>query len=480
MKKLCVWFAFLLLLFMPITVFAASFEYVTPQSDTLVLGEAFKIDFEVTKNGRAIFSVLDGENKQCARFGVNKKKGKKSSYVWKGKSDGVYLEEGQYTLQAYHERDEKEDVLLFPLRIVKELPSELTSKELLSNEESAPVQTVEEKSMTPEYTSPPKQKVSPNKWVSLTIGGDCILGSEEKKRKSPFSFDSIVQEKGESWPFSGLLDLFQKDDITFVNLECVLKDDSRDLAPHRMHNFRGPTSFTNILKLGSVETVNIANNHYIDYGATGKKTTRGALEAAGIPFSGYGFTHVYEVNGVKVGFAGIRETIYLQGRNKIKEDIQILKEKGADVIIYTCHFGKEYSRTHNELQTKMAHEAIDLGADIVIGHHPHVVQGIEVYKERPIFYSIANLVFGGNLLLTEFDSVLLDVQLNFYDDQYLGCTVQLHPVLTTGSAPANDFRPVLAESKEDKARILKKIQEDTPFLVSLAGMDFAIEEQFWQ
>lgn len=307
--------------------------------------------------------------------------------------------------------------------------------------------------------------------IVVTAGGDCVLGSEETVRSSPYSFDSIIAQNGSAWPFSGLSDLFFSDDVTFVNLECVLKDSNSGKAAGRLYNFRGPAAFTEILTLGGIDLCNIANNHYIDYGASGKRETRAALSAAGIPYSGYGYTWIYEKDGVKIGFGGIRETIYKRNKLQIAKDIEALKSQGCAAVIYTCHFGKEYSRQHNELQTEMAYAAIDAGADIVIGHHPHVVQGIEVYKNRPIFYSVGNLVFGGNLSLTEFDALLLRLTLDFSGGEFQGTRVNLIPVLDTGSAPANDFRPVVA-SGSDKERILQKIQDDSALLITDETMCF--------
>lgn len=296
--------------------------------------------------------------------------------------------------------------------------------------------------------------------VVLSLAGDCTLGSEEKTRKKDESFDSYVAEKGYDWPFSGLYDLFSTDDMTFINLECVLKDDSKGLQKDRLYNFRGPTKFTEVLIQGSIEKVNIANNHYIDYGNSGKESTTKALTDAGIPYSGFGEVYIAEINGHKIGFCGIRETVYKQKKDQMQTDIATLKELGAEIIVYSCHFGKEYSRTHNELQEKMAYEAIDAGADLVVGNHPHVVQGIEYYNDGVILYSLGNFVFGGNLNLTEFDACVVQAEMLWQGDTYLGIQLNLIPVLTTGAKPANDFRPVIAEG-EDKANILKKMQNDS-------------------
>lgn len=307
--------------------------------------------------------------------------------------------------------------------------------------------------------------------IVITAGGDCVLGSEESTRSSPFSFDSMIERTGYDWPFSRLKDLFQTDDVTYVNLECVLKNSSADKASGRMYNFRGPSEYTEILAQGGVDLVNIANNHYIDYGAKGKRATRDALTAAGIPYSGYGFTYIYEKDGIKIGFGGIRETIYLQNPAQVDKDIAVLKNAGCDAIVYACHFGKEYSRVHSELQTEIAHRAVDAGADIVIGHHPHVVQGVEIYKNCPIFYSLGNLVFGGNLTLSEFDAALARLTLDFSEGKYMGVRVRVVPILDTGSAPANDFRPVVALDT-DAERILKKMQDDSRVLLSPDEMGF--------
>src|SRR5690606_8473107 len=117
--------------------------------------------------------------------------------------------------------------------------------------------------------------------------------------------------------------------------------------------------------------------------------------------------------GLKIGFGGIRETIWRQKPQLPGEEIAALKDAGCDYIVYTIHAGKEYSRAHNELQEKIARSIIDAGADIVIGMHPHVVQGIEKYKDGLIVYSLGNFSFGGNLKLTEFDGLAVQVILDF-------------------------------------------------------------------
>ena len=301
--------------------------------------------------------------------------------------------------------------------------------------------------------------------ITLTFTGDCILGSEEKSRALPHSFDSTIAEKGYAWPFSGVQEVISKDDLTVVNFEGVLKDDRTGREEGKLHWFRGPTDFVNILKEGSVELAGLANNHVRDYGQAGRNSTKKALTNGGIPFFGYGDLYTYEKDGVKIGFGGIRETIWRQDRERPAREIAQLRSEGCHYIVYSCHFGNEY-KPISQLQRTIAYNLVDSGADVVVGTHPHIVQGVEAYKHGLILYSLGNFSFGGNLELTVFDGLMAQLQLDFTGDKKLDLTtLKLLPVLTTGTAPANDFRPVLAQS-EDKARILNSIQQQSPLKVS--------------
>lgn len=333
---------------------------------------------------------------------------------------------------------------------------------LVMSIEETPGQPAGEAAQTLEIiaTEPPK---SGSTRLTMTFTGDSILGSEEKSRKKPESFDSFIAEKGYAWPFSGLYDILSRDDLSIINLEGVLKDDTRGRQEGRLHWFRGPTDFAGILPAGGIEIAGLANNHMRDYGIAGHNSTREALKSAGIPYFGYGDIYIHEHQGLKIGFGGIRETIWRQKPHLPGEEIARLRETGCDYIVYTIHAGKEYSRTRNELQEKIARSIIDAGADIVIGMHPHVVQGIEEYNGGLIVYSLGNFSFGGNLKLTEYDGLAVQVILDFEGGELKETTLKLIPVLTTGTKPANDFRPIPAQG-EDKERILELVQNDSPDL----------------
>ena len=296
--------------------------------------------------------------------------------------------------------------------------------------------------------------------VTVTLGGDCVLGTREEWKKDPETFDTLIAEKGYGWCFSKIAEPFQTDDISLINLEGVLQSGSQGHQRGKQFTFRGDPAYTAILTEAGIEQVNIANNHYIDFSRDGRESTRAALEAGGIGFSGYTYRSIVEVNGYKIGFAGCRETTFLERKAPMYNDLKYLKKAGCDVIIYSCHWGKEYSPTHNQTQIRMADYAIKNGADIVVGTHPHCVQGIDERGGGVVLWSLGNLVFGGTHDMTTFDALVVQAVLSFENGKYQGVTLKLMPVLTSSDRPRNNFQPEFATGG-DYDRIMQLIQDDS-------------------
>lgn len=300
--------------------------------------------------------------------------------------------------------------------------------------------------------------------VIVTFGGDAVLGTRESWQRRQDAFPAYIEAHGMVYPFRRLLPVFAQDDMTVLNLECVLKADGRNENTDKQYRFRGLPSYAKILRLSFIEQASIANNHYIDYGTLGREATRQALTDAGVAYSGYGFTHVFEKDGLRIGFGGCRETVWLKDPTVIETDVRALREAGCDVILYTCHWGAEYQTAHNDVQEQMAQAAHAAGVDVVIGGHPHVVQGVGAVADMPVVYSLGNLVFGGTIDLTTYDGMLCQLRLRHDESGYLGCTVELIPVMTSSQHldGINDYSPVIATG-EDRARILALVQADTAF-----------------
>ena len=305
--------------------------------------------------------------------------------------------------------------------------------------------------------------------INMTFGGDVVLGGRESYYGNPDSFPSYIESKGYGYPFERLTPLFQSDNLTGINLECVLQNSPDNEDKKKQWRFRGLPEYTEILTSSSVEMVNLANNHTIDYGPDGYLSTLHAIDGK-LLYCGNGINTVIDIEGYRFGFGGCRETTYLEDPDLIGRDIQELKTAGADFIIYQCHWGEEYSPFHNEIQEAMARNCARNGADLVIGHHPHVVQGIDFIGSMPVLYSLGNLMFGGTINLTTYEGAL--VRVTFMPEETerrKRVLIHLIPVMTSSQAEIhnNNYQPVLAEGTE-YISILDKIQKDTPFRLSEA------------
>jgi len=298
--------------------------------------------------------------------------------------------------------------------------------------------------------------------LTVTIAGDCTLGGTESSSKKSDGFLQTVQQKELAYPFSGLLPLFSNDDVTLVNLEGVLSDSSKGENTEKDFAFRGPAAFAQILPLGSIEAVNLSNNHFGDYGKAGREATLRALDEQDFAYAGDEWLCVYNTNRGKIGLAGIRGSLTESKKDTITHQIALLREAGCQIIIYSLHAGQEYALKHNGLQRDMARYLIESGADVVAGHHPHVIQGIEIYKNRLIFYSLGNCVFGGNHDPRETDALTAKITFSLEGGKIKSLQAALYPIRFTGDKDGNSFRPSQLSGKKAEV-VLKKVQQDTTF-----------------
>lgn len=291
--------------------------------------------------------------------------------------------------------------------------------------------------------------------ISITISaiGDCTIGSDPNFGYTN-SFHQIFDKNDSTYFFSGVKGILGEDDITLANLETTFTE-STDKEP-KAFNFKGPSKYTDILKSGSVEIVNIANNHILDFKEQGYKDTLEALHNAGIYYSGEDNYYIYSVKGLKIGFIGYYSNFNPNVYDDLKKGIDYLKDNEVDLIITSFHWGIEREYKQNEKQRKLAEYAIDLGSDLVIGHHPHVVQGIEEYKGKYIVYSLGNFVFGGNKNPKDKDTFIFQEKFDFIDNKLSSSSINIIPASLSGKNNINDYRPVILEGTE-KERVMNKI-----------------------
>ena len=299
----------------------------------------------------------------------------------------------------------------------------------------------------------------PDPEISITISavGDCTLGTD-KNFNYARSLNAYFEKNGAAYFLKNVKSIFEADDLTIANLEGTFTDSTTRMD--KTYAFKGPAEFVNILTSSSVEAVNLANNHSKDYGVQSFTDTKNTLDSAGVVHFGYDTTAVVTVKGVKVGLIGIYELPDHTGRSQqVKDTIAKVKSEGAQLIIVNFHWGIERDYVPNSHQTTLARLAIDEGADLVCGHHPHVLQGIETYKGKNIVYSLGNFCFGGNSNPSDKDTMIFQQTFTITKDGVKEDNVtNIIPCSLSSEKNRNNYQPTPATGDE-AARILNKIEK---------------------
>lgn len=298
--------------------------------------------------------------------------------------------------------------------------------------------------------------------LTLSVVGDCTLGTDET-----FDYDTSLnayyENYGADYFLQNVRSIFSTDDLTIANFEGTLTDS--DEREDKTFAFKAPASYASILSGSSVEAVNTANNHSHDYGDQSFDDTLAALDDAGIVHFGYDETAVMDIKGIKVGLVGIYELYDHLGREQqLKDNIAKVKADGAQLIVVIFHWGNETETVPDSNQTTLGRMAIDLGADLVCGHHPHVLQGIEEYKGKNIVYSLGNFCFGGNSYPSDMDSMIFQQTFTITDNGVKEDNVtNIIPCSISSAYGYNNYQPTPAEGDE-KTRIMEKIQERSSWI----------------
>ena len=322
--------------------------------------------------------------------------------------------------------------------------------------------------------------------ITLTFTGDCTIGSEELRRTQEDSLHAYAEKYGYDYFFANFRDLFEADDATIINLEGVFADSANGEKTSKRYRFRGPTDFTGILKAGSVEAAGLANNHTSDFGARGMESTKKALEDAGIGWARGMDYRILEKDGIRIAVFSmdyaLSNTIGDRMRKKMAE-METTGEVNATVVLF--HNGNEYDPKHNSVQESRGKAFVESGADVVVMHHSHVVQGMRILNNRSIFYSLGNFVFGGNREIksvlyprdggrepTSLYCLVVQAKLYFDDDgNYTGQQMILYPGYTSSTAPVNNYQPLRISAEQAEA-VLDAMAYDTPdTILSVVGED---------
>lgn len=338
----------------------------------------------------------------------------------------------------------------------------LLAKGLYKSNKEEPQPETKTESANKEGQKPEKQETPEVQEATITISaaGDCTLGTDEGfnyKRSFKGKYDAVQDP---AYFFQNVQPVFAQDDLTIVNMEGTLTEETT--REPKQFAFKGDAEYAKILTAGAVETANLANNHSFDYGKKSYEDTITALEAEGISSFGYERTAVMDIKGVKVGLAGVYELAeHIDCKQDLLDNIASLKEQGAQIIIVSFHWGQEKENVPSDVQVELAHAAVDNGADLVLGHHPHVLQGIEEYKGKNIVYSLGNFCFGGNSAPSDMDTMIFQQTFTVKDGKLQEDNVtNILPCKISSAYEEgyNNYQPILAEG-EQKEKIFERLSE---------------------
>ena len=296
--------------------------------------------------------------------------------------------------------------------------------------------------------------------VTITATGDVTIGGDTRKSGKSI-FDKELDARGGdlSFPFSNVRDIFEADDLTLVNFEGTLTNTKS--ATKNTYSFAAPPEYVQVLTSSSVEAVSLENNHVMDHGEQGYADTCATLEAAGIAYSGHLGSSTFTTDtGVRIGmlayqtFNGNYTNIY----RDMPGDIAQLREDGCDIVIVSYHWGEEKDYVPNERQVPLGRATVDAGADLVIGHHSHRMNPIELYNGKYICYSLGNFSFAGNTRPSDMDTYIFQQRFRVtFDGEVLNDGMRIIPCSISSETNRNDFTPTPFTEAADIERVTQKL-----------------------
>lgn len=300
--------------------------------------------------------------------------------------------------------------------------------------------------------------------TSISMVGDIFMDGSVK---------SYIDKNGGDYPWEMVKEYFQNDDVTIGNLETSIT--TKDTKwPEKTYNFRGDPKNLKFMKEAGVDVVALGNNHSLDYGYEGFLDTLNHLDKSEIKRVGGGKNKkeaiegiILDKNDIKIGILSFSRVVpsvdwYATSKRPgivgaydghikdVLERVREIKEE-VDILVLSIHWGVEGSTTPRKEEIALAKKLIDGGVDIIMGHHPHVLQGIEIYNGKPIFYSLGNFIFGSKDGLTS-NTMIAQVSLTGKNID----SIQIIPCVIIKGRPV----PVEKEQWEEKIKYINSISKD--------------------
>lgn len=282
------------------------------------------------------------------------------------------------------------------------------------------------------------QKTRPDE-ITISLTGDIMLSRGVQR---------YLEEYGYDYPYEDVSELFLQDDLTIGNLECPITDNGNNANKAKRFLFKADKDNAAALKRAGFDCLNLANNHTMDYMSSGLHDTMACLDEQGLAYVGASENaalkkpYIFEKHGIRVGvlaYSALPAEGYFFNKDKptiqyistmdfsgMEEDIAAAE---CDFLIVYFHWGIEYQPYKSDTQELIAKKAIDLGADFVVGAHPHVLQEPELYKDKYIYYSLGNFIFDKQIPPGTDETIILQLTL---DHQGLVSVKEIPAVIKKG------------------------------------------------
>ena len=294
----------------------------------------------------------------------------------------------------------------------------------------------------------------------LSFVGDCSIGEMAPSTGRPGTYTHTVDEKGLDWPFSLVHEYLRADDFTFANLEVVFTQYKKHVD--KRIPLRADPKYAQVLLHSGIDAVNTVNNHSMDFYEKGYLESMETLDS--LPIFHFGTSQmranaphdrllVTQVKGITIGALGVSYPQEKDAKAVISR-IQKLRDEGAQLVIVSLHWGKELTKQPQAWQHRFARALIDGGADVLWGHHPHILQPIHVYNGKPIFYSTGNFTFG-SMSKVDPDTGIFRLHFGLGDDgQPRLSRIEVIPCRTQGKG---DYRPIPLTDSAEKEALFRKL-----------------------
>lgn len=303
-----------------------------------------------------------------------------------------------------------------------------------------------------------REKKKEPETVIISLAGDCSIGKLSIHGYEG-TFEEMYDREGPGYFFKNVKSVFEADDMTLVNFEGVLTDSNNRVQ--KTFNIKGKPEYIGILPEAGIDAVSFGNNHRTDYGQQGVTDTVALFESIHLPYAYDDNLGIYELeNGIRIGFVSVDEVYGGKSvETFLQSGIEKLKQEKVNIILACCHWGIESVYYPESYQTELGRKCIDWGADLVVGCHPHVLQGVDYYNGKYILYSLGNFCFGANRNPKDKNTMIAQAKFTLEDGGITGeAEMTLIPCTLSSVSSRNDYCPTIAEG-DKKTYIIQKLNE---------------------